>query len=79
MSSEKMIERRRDGYVASAWGIRPQVLARHSYDPDEESGTQSTGYQWRIVWEDTAPPGVRVNSSPGPQWSDTPPYDWQQN
>lgn len=77
MSSDEMIQRRLDRYVATSLGISTELLDQHPYELDEESGTPSTGFQWRIVWEDAPPPGVSVNGSPGSLWSDIAPADWE--
>jgi len=66
---EDAMEQRTDAYVAEALGITVETLADYPYQLDENTSDDGVVYNWRIEWDEEAPPGVSAHGSPGALWS----------
>lgn len=71
---EDQQERRRAKGVASYLGISVEALEQHPYEI-ERTPARFAGYSWRVVWQDTPPPGVKVEAASGTQWTYIAPFD----
>lgn len=69
---EDAAERRQAEYIAGALGCTVEALADHPYQLDENASDDGVVYSWRVLWDDTAPPGIATHGSAGSLWSDIP-------
>lgn len=69
---EEAAERRQAAYIAGAVGCPVEALDDHPYQLDENASDDGVVYSWRVLWDDTAPPGVSTEGAPGSLWTDIP-------